>query len=127
LIEQWIETQGAKMSQLTPEQVDFKRKMWEVRHSLSQPSDFPDGPHLAIIDFGTIHIPGDERSKQHPGHGYPAHNETTISYRWWKPEDREFWEAEIAERETSYKKGTYVALENGHKVTVEPKFSIKVS
>ena len=24
----------------------------------------------------SIHIPGDERSKTHPGHGYPAHNET---------------------------------------------------
>lgn len=29
-----------------------------------------------IIVKNTIHIPGDERSKRYPGHGYPAHTET---------------------------------------------------
>lgn len=44
-------------------------------------SSFPKGKHYAIITFGTIHIPGDERSRTHPGHGYPESYETTTSYR----------------------------------------------
>ena len=30
--------------------------------------------YLLVTDV-TVHIPGDERSITHPGHGYPAHEE----------------------------------------------------
>lgn len=36
------------------------------------PSDIPKKEHWAILDFVTVHIPGDERSRTNPGHGYPA-------------------------------------------------------
>lgn len=41
-------------------------------------SDIPKQEHYAIIQFGSIYIPGDERSRTNPGHGYPASYETTI-------------------------------------------------
>lgn len=44
-------------------------------------ADIPVGPHWAIIQMRDIHIPGDERSRTAPGHGYPAHTETCISYQ----------------------------------------------
>lgn len=42
------------------------------------PIDIPDGSHfqLCVFEQHTFHIPGDERSRTHPGHGYPAHDET---------------------------------------------------
>lgn len=57
------------------------------------PEDVPDEEHYAILYFGSIHIPGDERSRQAPGHGYPEHTETKIDYVVFPT--REAWEAEI--------------------------------
>ncbi len=42
--------------------------------------DLPTEPHWAIIKFTTVHIPGDERSRTHPGHGYPARSEAVVNY-----------------------------------------------
>lgn len=30
---------------------------------------------FGVLETHTIHIPGDERSRTNPGHGYPAHDE----------------------------------------------------
>lgn len=57
-------------------------------------SDVPAGEHYAIIQFSSIHIPGDQRSIDAPGHGYPAHEEPTVSYRWFL--DRANWEQTVA-------------------------------
>ena len=43
-------------------------------------SDIPKVEHWAIFRTGSINIPGDERSRTNPGHGYPAHTETFIRY-----------------------------------------------
>lgn len=37
-------------------------------------------PHWAIIENVTTHHDGDERSRTHPGHGYPAHSSTAMVY-----------------------------------------------
>lgn len=50
-------------------------------------------PHFAILTFGAIYIPGDERSRMNPGHGYPESTETTTTYLAYQ--DRNVWEAEI--------------------------------
>lgn len=42
--------------------------------------DIPSTTHFAAIVYDSIYIPGDERSRTNPGHGYPAHNETVIKY-----------------------------------------------
>lgn len=61
----------------------------------------PSVPHWAILWFTTIHISGDERSVSNPGHGYPAHNETSVNYYVFT--NREDWETEIQRLE----KGKY--------------------
>lgn len=43
-------------------------------------SSIPNEPHWAIIEETRVTIPGDERSRTNPGHGYPEHTETFISY-----------------------------------------------
>lgn len=44
------------------------------------PASVPASPHYAAIVFETIWIPGDERSRTNPGHGYPEHSESTSKY-----------------------------------------------
>ena len=56
----------------------------------------PDGPHFAIITTTDIYIPGDERSRTNPGHGYPEHTETSINYDVYQIGNEESWKAQIA-------------------------------
>ena len=57
-------------------------------------TDVPKTKHYAILTFGSITIPGDERSRTAPGHGYPEHSESTAEYIAF--DNREEWETEIA-------------------------------
>lgn len=72
--------------------------------------DVPTTPHFAIVEFSSYHVDGDERSRTNPGHGYPAHDVSTASYRWTL--DRSEWENEVrglaADR---YTHRQFVALE----------------
>lgn len=65
-------------------------------------SDIPNGPHWAIVRTTSVHIPGDERSRTNPGHGYPAHTETYITYQAFTSQAE--WEREV-ERLTTQKYG----------------------
>ncbi len=69
---------------------------------VNQPSDLPAGEHHVILKFGSVFIPGDERSHTNPGHGYPEHTETTLSCASYP--SREAWLAEI-ERLTAQRYG----------------------
>lgn len=40
----------------------------------------PSASHFAALVFDSIYIEGDERSKECPGHGYPAHTESVVKY-----------------------------------------------
>ena len=40
----------------------------------------PDTSHWAIITTTNTYIPGDERSRTNPGHGYPEHYVESINY-----------------------------------------------
>lgn len=42
--------------------------------------DIPAGEHWAIIENASIHVPGDERSRTNPGHGYPESTQHFITY-----------------------------------------------
>ena len=68
-------------------------KYYQGRKSVTEPNDLPPGEHFVILTFGTITIPGDERSRTHPGHGYPESTETTIGCEVFQTE--EGWKAEI--------------------------------
>lgn len=59
-------------------------------------SDIPTNPHWAIVYFETYHIPGDERSKSCPGHGYPDSTEISANYIAFDNEKE--WKDEIAHR-----------------------------
>ena len=86
--------------------------------------DIPKTVHFAIITAETIHIPGDQRSIDYPGHGYPASTETVIKYKaFLKKSD---WEDEIEGMETtSYLRKNYVALEV-YPATIDTKVSVRV-
>lgn len=58
--------------------------------------EIPKEPHYAILEQRSISIPGDERSRTHPGHGYPASTEQVWDYIVFK--DRDEWETEVKKR-----------------------------
>lgn len=45
--------------------------------TITKPDDMPITglPQFSVLEFTKIYIPGDERSRTHPGHGYPATTE----------------------------------------------------
>ena len=47
---------------------------------VNKTEDIPLGGHWAILDNNSVDIPGDERSRSAPGHGYPEHTEYFVSY-----------------------------------------------
>jgi hypothetical protein len=87
-------------------------------------TDVPAGEHYAIVEFSTIHIPGDERSRQFPGHGYPATSEPISRYVAFT--DRAEWEAEISSRmKSTYSGKNFIALKVSP-VTIETEIVIKL-
>jgi hypothetical protein len=73
---------------------------------MTQFSEIPSVAHFAIISETSVYIPGDERSRTNPGHGYPEHRETFITYRAFT--DRKEWEAAIAE--ATHRRQTFRAV-----------------
>lgn len=56
----------------------------EGMREVKGPDDVPNGHHFAVIIFnkGSVFIPGDERSRTAPGHGYPAHTQNYNDYHY---------------------------------------------
>lgn len=79
-------------------------------------SDVPD-EHWAIVEFSQIFVPGDQRSRDAPGHGYPERYEDNVSYIVFK--EKVAWEAEIKKRmESTYGNKNFIAVKaNVAKVT----------
>ena len=44
-------------------------------------SNIPTTEHWAVITTSSYYVPGDERSRTNPGHGYPEHTVETIQYQ----------------------------------------------
>lgn len=54
--------------------------------------DIPKTEHFAVVYADTIYIPGDERSRTNPGHGYPESYETRHVYKPFKDQaELEAW------------------------------------
>lgn len=51
-------------------------------------ADVPNTEHWAIFTTDGIYVPGDERSRTNPGHGYPARTENFISYEAYLTEEK---------------------------------------
>lgn len=47
---------------------------------ITNPTDIPKGTQYAALVSDSVYIPGDERSKTNPGHGYPAENKSIIQF-----------------------------------------------
>jgi hypothetical protein len=70
-------------------------------------NDVPTVPHYAILMFDAVTIPGDERSRMYPGHGYSENVVKYASYRAYKNKD--VWLKAIEELASS-NNPRYVAL-----------------
>jgi hypothetical protein len=85
----------------------------------------PKVEHWAIFKFSTINIPGDERSRQAPGHGYPAHDEPVVNYEAYL--DQAEWVAEVSRLESlvfgdkNFFAVKIIPATITHKVTIEVK------
>lgn len=82
--------------------------------------EMPDGEHYAIIVYSSIYIPGDERSRTDPGHGYPESTEPVINYIAYL--DKAAWEADIIRRSAGTEKFTAIVVQPA---TVETKVVVK--
>jgi hypothetical protein len=86
-------------------------------------TDVPNQIHWVIIKNGQVYVPGDERSKTNPGHGYPAHTEHHLIYEVFLTKEK-FIEA-ITELENKNEKNYKTLQVNPISVTKEIKVSLQ--
>lgn len=60
---------------------------------VTKPSDVPTQTHFAVCvyDSESVTIPGDERSRTNPGHGYPEHTETYSTFKHYVTTSKTDW------------------------------------
>ena len=85
--------------------------------------DMIDGPHFAIIEFSSIHIPGDERSRTNPGHGYPASTEPVVKYIAFTNEEE--WKEKIIERSNRSYGNDFMAIHVDRIANITKTFNIE--
>ena len=76
---------------------------------VTKKDDLPTEPHWAILKYESFTVPGDERSRTNPGHGYPAHTEYVVKYEAYFTEES-FLEAIQELEEAKYGRTSYTAL-----------------
>lgn len=89
--------------------------------------DIPKDAHWVIMKEESHHIPGDERSRTNPGHGYPASTVTSFTYESYL--DEEEWKRDVSNlslSEYSCDKN-FVAFKSSGKVTVNKTVSININ
>lgn len=86
------------------------------------PNDIPNGPHYAVILYGvrSVYTPGDERSRTHPGHGYPGGTDYFDDLEHWVTTEKDYLEEFISDLEarSGHNKKPYVILEVAKKGVV---------
>ena len=98
------------------------------------PNDLPEGHHYAILVFksSSVHIPGDERSRTNPGHGYGERTETYTTYEYSYTHNRDEWVRQIEKLEKEKadtrwgKADPYAAIEVASKASIETKVIVGV-
>ena len=91
---------------------------------VSTKDQFPTAPHWVIMKFTTIHIPGDERSRTNPGHGYPDSTESAVTYQAYYTEEK-FLSA-IEDLENGFGNPNYVVFKS-EPLTVGKKITVSVA
>lgn len=75
---------------------------------VKSPSDMPkSGYMIQFFETTNIHHEGDERSRTHPGHGYPEYTETIQIVRQFATEDKKEWEEIITFLMSTHETGCY--------------------
>ena len=82
----------------------------------------PRGKHFAILEFSSRRIPGDDRSRHSPGHGYPEHTEQYSTYS--TTENEAEWKREIAI--LTERKKEFVAFRAGPLATITFNVEVKI-
>jgi len=64
---------------------------------VNKPIDIPDEPHFAVLIYksASVTIPGDERSRTNPGHGYPEHTKTFDTFEHYVTTDQHLLKDEL--------------------------------
>jgi hypothetical protein len=77
-------------------------------------SDVPKTEHYAILVYKqhSVYHEGDERSRTHPGHGYPAYTEVFTKAEHYVTENYGVWETEV--KRLAEKKEQFVAFAVEH-------------
>lgn len=89
------------------------------------PDKIPKKPHWAILTCTTVHTEGDQRSRDFPGHGYPASSSNYIEYKAFLDEND--WKAEIAEMsEAKYGRKQFTAI-HVQVATIKATVSVDIS
>lgn len=65
---------------------------YDYKHAGSVADLQPGMTYYGILKFSSITIPGDQRSRDCPGHGYPEHTMTSVDLQIFTKKDA--WEAE---------------------------------
>lgn len=96
-------------------------------------ADVPAGTHYAIIVYKshTVHHEGDERSRTHPGHGYPAYDENVETFEHYVTLDKADWtekatQLELERNKRTYDKFTFVCLEVARKAEIKHKVEVSL-
>lgn len=88
-------------------------------------ADVPDEVHWVIIKNDGVRIPGDERSRTNPGHGYPEHTQNYLSYEVYLTQEK-LLEA-IKELEKPHYGGNRTAYKVLQVTPVKVKTELKIS
>jgi len=93
---------------------------------VNDPKDIPTGEHYAILFSRSTFVPGDERSRTNPGHGYG--DETVKSWDYVVYPNRQEWEKEISElsKPANYQRNRFVPLISSRPV-VEMSIVVKIT
>ena len=88
--------------------------------------DVPCGKHYVVIVYKTtsVHHEGDERSRTHPGHGYPEYTETLECFEHWVSTDRSDWERFVTGL-TLARENNFVFFEVAGLASTEVKVQVK--
>jgi hypothetical protein len=87
---------------------------------VSQKSDLPTSEHLAVLIFSQRYVEGDERSRTHPGHGYPASYENEVKYVAFKSHE------ELTEWVSKNERASFAVI-NAVPKTIQTKLSVSLS
>ena len=87
---------GAFRTTLKEAKEALEERRTRTMKTITIAEDMFRGKHFVILEFSSYHVPGDERSRTNPGHGYHARDVAYTHYR--ATQSRKEWENEITKQ-----------------------------